>query len=995
MEFIFLNAAGTTLFTRTDMESGHWIQQEMSVNADFPFVPGKVITQGMRIAFHDPATDVIQVFEIRNVKNTEPDHFQQITAEHIAISELQDEHIDTTEIDGKTAAQALTTALTGTLWSVGNNTASGTNNADLSRGSVWNAVIAIQQAWNVYIIPRVTISSAGVITGRYLDITPAQGTWRGVRLSVRKNLLDPVVTYDDSEVLTALYGYGGNVTVTHTGEDDTQEELTFADVVWTATADHPAKPSGQTYLEWAEKTALYGRNGRARFGYYQNSDITDAEVLLQKTWETLKTTCEPKISIAGTCVDLYRLGYKDEPLRLHDIAIVEIEETGEVFKKEITMLDTDLVDPTGSRPEIGDYMPSIVYIERDTTEIAENGTTVAGGGGGGGSRGGGGRGGKTNLAEDLSETFTEFIKTNDRIGMVIGTRNGDAYIKAGQIVLAINKSGETGQYESTALINANHVNISSTNTAHLLSGSIVYDEQGNLILKESTGGGVYVEHNDQGTTARFGVWDRGNLTGGVMVQQINGQTDTLITGDKINISGTNTVQSLAGAMELDASGNLIIKNGAGFKLEKTSGGSTAQYGVWDQGNLTAGVIATIVNGVSSTYISGDKIYIGNQDATTVINGKLNASDVTATYIQGKISDITILLANALSVAGGINGSGTLTVAGLTTLNGSLKFGSGNSFSNCIVSADITTIPGTLRLIDAAGNVTDFSKATSLSGSWSGTTYTVTASPQGNTNSTTIVLDLYGSANIIGTNVKNGNTVLDSKGAQLVESVSDKKVYCNLTGGSGSTIAQISTSDTYNAGFNAGEPTAVTIGSKITGTVYNVSVARGSYSAKALTVDAASVYSEGKTAGATSLTISGAASTNSTDYLLIDNAKCKVTATTTKGDGTSYTKSYVVEAKHDIGIRQSGSGDTMTVTAACQPSGHAPDAASASRSYTLTYSNGQAHIMYNGTSYADLTCGSGGSYTKYYGPNGETTFTMYYMRNGSYLSAGSKNWYYKS
>lgn len=403
--------------------------------------------------------------------------------------------------------------------------------------------------------------------------------------------------------------------------------------------------------------------------------------------------------------------------------------------------------------------------------------------------------------------------------------------------------------------------------------------------------------------------------------------------------------------------------------------------------------------VSTITLDADQVYIGNDTSTTVINGKLNASDVTANYIQGKISDITILSANALSVAGGINGSGTLTVAGLTTLNGSLRLGSGNTFSSCIVSAETRDSGNTLRLIDSGGNVTDFSKATSVGGSWSGVTFNYSATQNGVTvasGSTSVALDLYGSANIIGCNVKNGNTTLDSKGAQLVESVSDKKVYCNLTGGSGSTIAQISTSDTFNAGFNAGEPSAVTIGSKITGTVYNVSVARGSYSAKALTVDAASVYSEGKTAGATSLSISGAASTDSTDYLLIDNAKCKVTATTIKGDGTSYTKSYVVESKHDIGIRQSGSGDTMTVTAACQPSGHSPDAASASRSYKLTYSNGQAHIMYDGTSYADLTCGGGGgSYTKYYGPNGETTFTMYYMRNGSYLSAGSKNWYYKS
>lgn len=430
MEFIFLNAAGTTLFTRTDIESGHWVQQEYSVNADFPFVPGKVIERGMRIAFHDPATDNIEVFEIRNVVNTEPDHFQQITAEHIAIAELSDEHINTTEITDKTAAQALSTALTGTLWSVGNNTASGTQSIDFSRGSVWNAVNAIQNNWNVYITPRVVISSAGAITGRYLDIAPAGGTFRGVRLSIRKNLLDQVVTYDDSEVLTALYGYGGNVDVAAAGEDDQQEELTFKDEVWTATASHPAKPANQTYLEWPEKTALYGRNGRARFGYYQNSDIKDAGVLLQKTWEALQRTCDPKISISGTCVDLYRLGYKDQPLRLHDTAIVEIEETGEVFSKEIIMLDVDLVDPTGSRPEIGDYIPNIVYINRETNELTTTGS--AGGGGGGGGRG------QTNKEKDESETWTAFEKNNERIAMVVGTRNGGYYLRGGEIALSIN-----------------------------------------------------------------------------------------------------------------------------------------------------------------------------------------------------------------------------------------------------------------------------------------------------------------------------------------------------------------------------------------------------------------------------------------------------------------------------------------------------------------------------------------------------------------------------
>ena len=528
METIFLNAAGTVLFVRSDMEQGNWTQEEYSVNATFPYVEGKVITRGMRIAFRDPATNNLEVFEIRNVTNIEPDHYQQVIAEHIAVSELTDEHCNSVEITNKRPDEALATVLTGTLWSVGNYSVTAQSSVDIARGSVWQAVCAIATNWNAYITPRVTTNAAGSITGRYLDITPAQGTWRGVRLSIDKNMSDSSVVYDDTEVLTALYGYGGSVDTTPGTETTTMQEVTFASVVWSATSEHPAKPSGQTYLEWPEKTAAYGRNGRPRFGYYQNSDITDPNTLLQKTWETLQQTCNPKISITGTVSDLYRLGYADQPLRLHDTVIVEIRQTGEKFQKEIIRLDVDLVDPTATRPEIGDYIANIVYITRDTNEEATTGTTDGRGGGGGGR-------GKSNVEQEKFNTFSALEKNTDKYGsmiaMVVGRRDGNNYVKAAEIALSINASTGT----TTALINANHVNISATNTAHLLAGSIVYDANGNLVLKESTAGGVYVEHNNQGTTAQFGVWDKGNLTGGIMVQQINGQTETTINGYKINI----------------------------------------------------------------------------------------------------------------------------------------------------------------------------------------------------------------------------------------------------------------------------------------------------------------------------------------------------------------------------------------------------------------------------------------------------------------------------
>lgn len=299
----------------------------------------------------------------------------------------------------------------------------------VSRGNVWQAVGVIADNWNVYIVPRITTNSAGSVTGRYLDIIAAGGTWRGLRLSIDKNMPDVSVTYDDSETVTALYGYGGNMDIADPQGDKT-EECTFKDVVWTATADHPAKPAGQTYIEDTAKTALYGRNGRARFGYYQNGDITDPEVLLQKTWEALKANSEPKISISGTVVDLYRLGYADQPLRLHDTALVEIRQTGELVQKEIIRLTVDLVDPSQNRPEIGDYIPNIIYYNKEAEKDAT-------GGGGGGGRG------STNDETEKSKYYTEWQSTDTRIAMVVGKRNGEYHIEAGQIALSINEQDET------------------------------------------------------------------------------------------------------------------------------------------------------------------------------------------------------------------------------------------------------------------------------------------------------------------------------------------------------------------------------------------------------------------------------------------------------------------------------------------------------------------------------------------------------------------------
>nr|MBQ1578121.1 hypothetical protein [Oscillospiraceae bacterium] len=64
MNFIFFDASDHVLFSREDAESASWTQEEMSLQALFPYDAAKVIQRGQRIGFSDD-TGVFQAFEIR------------------------------------------------------------------------------------------------------------------------------------------------------------------------------------------------------------------------------------------------------------------------------------------------------------------------------------------------------------------------------------------------------------------------------------------------------------------------------------------------------------------------------------------------------------------------------------------------------------------------------------------------------------------------------------------------------------------------------------------------------------------------------------------------------------------------------------------------------------------------------------------------------------------------------------------------------------------
>lgn len=175
-------------------------------------------------------------------------------------------------------------------------------------------------------------------------------------------------------------------------------------------------------------------------------------------------------------------------------------------------------------------------------------------------------------------------------------------------------------------------------------------------------------------------------------------------------------------MKLDANGLIVYArdnvNNIGSLFTQTKN-EIRQYVA--SADAAAEIVARIneSTGESEIKLDAQRVYIGNQKSTTVINGKLNASDVTAEYLNAKISLIARMTTQAIDADSvtirPVSGMGAVNIA--TAYNGSSLTLSGNTYK--------------LRLAKMNGNYDEwsFSRATTLSGAWGSGTFTVNASPQ--------------------------------------------------------------------------------------------------------------------------------------------------------------------------------------------------------------------------------------------------------------------------
>lgn len=378
MEFIFFDRNDNILFRRSDAVSARYIHEEYKHTATFLDTPEKPIQRGMRVGWLDRNKNFL-MFEIRVPVRELPDGAVSYTAEHICISELMDEVVQDKRAYATSAALALGRVLEDTAWSVGLVDVNPSGSDNFYWISAWESVLKIKDGWGVRIKPRLTFDGTK-ITGRYLDILSAQGTFRGVRLQLNRNANQAGVTYDDRNLVTALYGRGKGelLGVTEDGNETYGRKIMFEDVQWSIASGDPAnKPLGQAYVEDVEASALYGRNGRARFGVANFDECEDPAELLALTWQELQRRKKPSVTIRMTLLNLRHIGYADQGVALNDLVNVIIDPLGIRTQAKVVQLDEDLIEPENTRPVIGDYVSSILDKMLETKRAASAGQQIA------------------------------------------------------------------------------------------------------------------------------------------------------------------------------------------------------------------------------------------------------------------------------------------------------------------------------------------------------------------------------------------------------------------------------------------------------------------------------------------------------------------------------------------------------------------------------------------------------------------------------------------
>lgn len=294
----------------------------------------------------------------------------------------------------------------------------------------------------------------------------------------------------------------------------------------------------------------------------------------------------------------------------------------------------------------------------------------------------------------------------DKNGASLAVYN-EGTLTAGVIVDKVNNGTAriTGAHVAIGSDDATSVVTGLKNTTQTITDSALWVNRENInavsgCFTRDASGNVHVKNGSKFYMGEGGssleVYTDSNLTAGVLVRKINGGTaqitgdhviigsdsvQQLITGLRTDVNGAKSdiqtvtdsalwvnrdnINAVSGELYRDANGNIHVRNGSQLYMDKNGG----SFAVYDNNNLTAGVIVDKINGGTTT-IAGSKIDIGGAVLINKINESssdvtINASRinlngvVTADRVKAALANATSVTVKSLTVqASGIYVNGT-------------------------------------------------------------------------------------------------------------------------------------------------------------------------------------------------------------------------------------------------------------------------------------------------------------------------------------------------
>ena len=222
--------------------------------------------------------------------------------------------------------------------------------------------------------------------------------------------------------------------------------------------------------------------------------------------------------------------------------------------------------------------------------------------------------------------------------------------------------------------------------------NVITDSDGNVHLQIKDGGFLEVE--------RDGVYETVGTS--QAISEVKDTVTNTILGSAL-WTQRNNITGVVGEFDVVGSGSnrrLVVKSGGGLKVERNN----VEYGIYDSGNLTAGVIVQTINGTTETQIRADKVSI---------NGDIALSNVLNSDASGAILNVNLASAGSVMIDNSIlfkgSGASQYSTVGLqtVTIDGTQQ-----------TAKFLGTAPLSFSIADTAKYRAAVSAAGALTGAWS-------------------------------------------------------------------------------------------------------------------------------------------------------------------------------------------------------------------------------------------------------------------------------------